>query len=301
MRCAALAVKTCVALGTACLLAGLAGCTLSSRGHQDGPSVPLTEHVAPSLFVAVVPGPALPTNATGQVLSGVMAASARPGEDVEILRAGTKPAVLVAADSPPPATVTIPGKPTAPNAGATAYQEATYQNDLKLWEREAAAERRAVVTRTDAAISTWVNGLGIAKRVGQSPADGTGSGNLASECAAADSALAGLQEMDGRIFSNRRVIMLFADSLSDVPAPCELNGDDVIVITTFLPSAATASAAQADLLSAGAAWAIVLGPEATTSQLAQLVSVGLDQVKSTETLSGRPYSLTTAPSCCRAR
>ena len=119
MRCAALAVKTCVALGTACLLAGLAGCTLSSRGHQDGPSVPLTEHVAPSLFVAVVPGPALPTNATGQVLSGVMAASARPGEDVEILRAGTKPAVLVAADSPPPATVTIPGKPTAPNAGVT--------------------------------------------------------------------------------------------------------------------------------------------------------------------------------------
>ena len=102
MRCAALAVKTCVALGTACLLAGLAGCTLSSRGHQDGPSVPLTEHVAPSLFVAVVPGPALPTNATGQVLSGVMAASARPGEDVEILRAGTKPTVLAVADSPPP-------------------------------------------------------------------------------------------------------------------------------------------------------------------------------------------------------
>jgi outer membrane protein OmpA-like peptidoglycan-associated protein len=286
MRCAALAVKTCVALGTACLLVGLAGCTLSSRGRQDGPSVPLTEHVAPSLFVAVVPGPALPTNATGQVLSGVMAASARPGEDVEILRAGTKPTVLAVADSPPPATVTIPGKPTAPNAGATSYQEAIYQNDLKLWEREVAAGRRAVVTRTNAAVSTWANGLGIAKRVSESPAAETGSGSLASECAAADSALAGLQEMDGGIFGSRRVIMLFANSLADVPALCELNGDDVIVVTTFLPSAMTASEIQADLLSVGAAWTIVLGPEATPSQLAQLVSVGLDQVTSTETLSG---------------
>ena len=256
MRCAALAVKTCVALGTACLLAGLAGCTLSSRGHQGDPSVPLTEHVAPSLFVAVVPGPALPTNATGQVLSGVMAASARPGEDVEILRAGTKPTVLVVADSPPPATVTIPGKPTAPNAGATSYQEAIYQNDLKLWERRLQPEG-APSSPVKTLLCTSTNGLGIAKRVSESPAAETGSGSLASECAAADSVCPACRKWTG-VSSEPSHDHVFANSLADVRALCELNGDDVIVVTTFLPSAVTASEIQADLLSVGAAWTIVL-------------------------------------------
>jgi hypothetical protein len=39
--------------------------------------------------------------------------------------------------------------------------------------------------------------------------------------------------------------------------------DDVIAVTSYLPSAAAASAAQLELLAAGASFAAVLGPEAT--------------------------------------
>jgi outer membrane protein OmpA-like peptidoglycan-associated protein len=286
MRCAAPAARAGVVLGTVCLMAGLAGCTPGGHGHQAGPSVPVTEHVAPSLFMAAVSGPALSANATGQLLSGVVAASARPDENVEILRAETRPAVLVTAGSPPPATVTIPGKPAAPGAGATTYQQATYQNQLKRWEGEATAARRTVAIRTGTAVSAWAHGLDIARRVSQSTPAGTGPGSLASDCTAADSALVGLQQMDEDMFGSRRVIMLFADNLADVPNACDLNGDDVIVVTTFLSSKAAATGAQADLLSAGAAGAAVLGPEATPAGLAQLISAGLNQAASTETLSG---------------
>jgi hypothetical protein len=45
--------------------------------------------------------------------------------------------------------------------------------------------------------------------------------------------------------------------------PGELTGDDVIVSIPYLPTASVAGAAQAELLGAGAAEAVVVGPEVT--------------------------------------
>jgi outer membrane protein OmpA-like peptidoglycan-associated protein len=268
------------AAGLACLLAG---CALGPAGRRGDPPVRLTEPVTPSAFVAVVPAA---MSGTTTALSRIVAETARPGEDVEILRAGARPSVLVAAQSPPPATVVVPGRPAAPQGGTTDYQRATYASRLKRWHGEVAAGRREVTARTGAAMSAWASGLGIGKKVsGVTPA-GTDPTGLAEECSDAVSALAGLEQMAGGSFGVRRVIMAYATSLGGIPPTGELTGDDVIVVTSFLPSAAAASEAQAGLLRAGAAWASVLGPEATPAQLARLVSAGLSQAAPRETVSG---------------
>jgi outer membrane protein OmpA-like peptidoglycan-associated protein len=82
------------------------------------------------------------------------------------------------------------------------------------------------------------------------------------------------------------VIVLYASDLAGTIPAGELTGDNVVVITPFLPSAAAATAAQAELLGAGAARAAVLGPEATRAQLDGLVSAGLSQQVISDTLSG---------------
>ena len=88
-------------------------------------------------------------------------------------------------------------------------------------------------------------------------------------------ALAGLEQEGGDRFGDRRVLLLYVPNLGGIPHVAELAGDDVIVVTPYLPSAARASTAQAKLLDAGAARATVLGPEATAAQIAQLVTAGL--------------------------
>lgn len=278
MRRAALPARAAAAAGLACLLAG---CALGRPGHRGDPPVRLTEHVAPSALVAVVPA-AVP--GTAAALSLIVAQTARPGEDLEIVRAGARPSVLVAAQSPPPATVVVPGRPAAPPGGATDYQRATYGSRLEHWRGEVAAGKREVAARTGAAMSAWASGLGIEKKVGGVTSGGDPAG-LAGECADAVSALAGLEQVAAGSFGVRRVIIAYATSLGGIPPAGELTGDDVIVVTSFLPSAAAASAAQADLLRAGAAWASVLGPEATPAQLARLVSAGLSQTAPRETVS----------------
>jgi hypothetical protein len=64
--------------------------------------------------------------ASGAVLPGLLAATARPNEDVRISQAGTPPRTILAADSPGPDTIVIPGPPSAPGSGQTAYQSAQY-------------------------------------------------------------------------------------------------------------------------------------------------------------------------------
>ena len=137
-------------------------------------------------------------------------------------------------------------------------------------------------------------------------------GSLAAESAVAASALADLEEQAGNVFGSHRVIVLFCDDLTGggaVPAG-ELTGDDVVVVTGYLPTAAAASAAQADLLEAGAAQAAVVGPEVTAAQLAALVSADLSQgaggdLVSAPVLFGNDsYALAPRPSvrsagCCR--
>ncbi len=82
-------------------------------------------------------------------------------------------------------------------------------------------------------------------------------------------------------------MLLSVASLSGMPARGELDGDDVIVVTSYVPGAAAASAAQLDLLDAGASLAAVLGPEVTPAQLDHLVSESLSGHVVSEVRSGQ--------------
>ncbi len=263
-----------------CLALGVSGCTLS-RQAQAISRVTFTEPAVSSALVAVVPGPA-----AGPSLARLVAATARPGEDVDVLAAGATAAVLAAATSPPPARATAPGRPAAPGGGATPFQQAEYRHSLARWQGEVAGARRAVAARTGAALAAWASSLDIAGKVSRLPGAAGPAASLAGECGAAASALAGLDEVAGAGFGGRRVVLLYAPSLGGALPPGELSGDDVIVLTSSLPSAAAISSAQASLLAAGAARASILGPESTPAQLAQLVTLGLSQKVITETLSG---------------
>jgi outer membrane protein OmpA-like peptidoglycan-associated protein len=136
-------------------------------------------------------------------------------------------------------------------------------------------------------VSNWASTLSRAPRTSGRTTTASGAGTLAGECAAAASAVTGLEQTTGSNFGSRRVILLYAPNLAGLPRAGELNGDDLIVITPFLPSAAAASAVQASLIDAGAIQASVLGPETTSAQLDHLVGAGLGQrVMITEDLSG---------------
>ena len=158
-----------VAVGAAILLAG---CGLSSvdgppGGPATGPAVTITQHVAPSALLAVMDGPA-----SGPALSGLLASTARPNEDVRILQAGTPATTIVASDSPAPAQIVIPGPPAAPGGGQTAYQTAQYAKKLKAWRAKRAAEVQAE------AAETAREGVGLAGRPGD-PAEDQQAGRSA--------------------------------------------------------------------------------------------------------------------------
>jgi outer membrane protein OmpA-like peptidoglycan-associated protein len=72
-----------------------------------------------------------------------------------------------------------------------------------------------------------------------------------------------------------------------MPTTGELDGDDVIVVTSYVPSAAAASAAQLNLLAAGASFAAVLGPEVTPAQLDHLVAQSLSGRVRSDVVSGQ--------------
>lgn len=263
--------------GAARLAVILAGCGLADVGGPAGapssrPPVTVTRNVPPSVLLTVMNGPV-----SGPGLPGLVAATARPSEDIAILQAGRPAKTVVAADSPAPPKVVIPGEPVAPGGGETSYQRARYAKRLTHWRGELAAARQADAMLTRDTVSAWLRGLGIQGKVSKLADARDGAGRLAAESAAAASALAGLELQNGNIFGRRRVIVLYCDDLSGTLPAGELAGDNVVVITSFLPTAATASAAQAELLGAGAAQAAVPGPEVTAAQVAALVSADLSQ------------------------
>lgn len=263
-----------------CLLLGVSGCTLSTQTQMTS-RITVTERTVHSALVAVVSGPV-----AGPSLARLVASTARPGEDIDVLRAGPTATVLAAGGSPPPATAVVPGRPAAPSTGETSFQRAEYRRSLTGWQREVSNATKAAVARTHAAVAAWARNLGIARKVSHIHSPARPPVSLTDECAAAASALAGLNEAAGASFGGHRVVLLFAPSLDGTLPVGELTGDDVIVVTSFLPSAAAVSAAQASLLAAGAARASILGPESTTVQLSRLVALGLSQKVVTETLSG---------------
>jgi len=261
------------AIGAATLLAG---CGLSSVGGQPGgPAIGLpvtiTQHVAPSALLAV-----LTRGASGPTLAGLVASTAQPDEDLRILEAGTPATTIVASDSPAPSPMVMPGPPAAPGSGQTDYLAAQYSKRLKAWQAKHAAEVQAEAAQTRHKVSAWLSDLGLPQKISRLADALGGEGTLAAESAVAASALADLEEGVGNIFGHHRVIVLFCDDLSGGLAAGELAADDVIVVTSYLPTAA-ASAAQADLLRAGAAQAAVIGPEVTAAQLDGLVSADLSQ------------------------
>ena len=85
-----------VAVGTVMVLGG---CGLSGVGPPGGPAagpaVTITQDVPASALLVVTTDPA-----SGAALPGLLAATARPNEDLRIVQAGTPPRTIVAADSP---------------------------------------------------------------------------------------------------------------------------------------------------------------------------------------------------------
>ena len=264
-------------VGTTGLAFTLAGCGLlgapgTATAPAAGPSVLISQDTPPSALVAV-----LDSAASGPAISGLVNATVRSSEELTVLQAGAPPKIILSSASPPPATVMVPGKPTAPRGGQTSYQAAQYANRLKHWRGEVTAGRNAEATQVRDSQMAWLRGLNLPVKIGQLAGPAGPAASLVAESAAAASALAGLAEEHGNVFGSRRVVVLYTDDLASRPPTGELSGDTVVVITRSLPSVAAASAAQVNLLAAGAAQASVIGPEVTGPQLAALVSAGLGQ------------------------
>jgi outer membrane protein OmpA-like peptidoglycan-associated protein len=252
----------------------LAGCNLASTssGPAIGPSVTVRQNVPATALLTVTTG-----SAAGPALSGLVASTAQPNEDIRILQAGTPAKTIVASESPAPAAVVLPAEPRAQGGGQTDYQMAQYAKRQKAWQARRAADLAAGATRTRADTAAWLAGLDIPQRLSGLVDPPAGHGNLAAESAVAASALAGLEEEAGSASGHNRVIVLFCDDLSGALPAGELTGDDVIVVASYLPTGAAASTAQVDLLGAGAAQAAVVGSEITAAQLAGLVSADLNE------------------------
>lgn len=266
------------AVGAAALLAG---CHLSSGGGSDtGPAATITQPAVPAALLAVLAAPS-----SGPSLAALVSSTARPREDLRILQAGTPATTVVASDSPAPATIVLPGQPLAPGGGQTTYQSAQYDKRLDAWRAQRAADASAAAELTRRRTSAWVSGLRTAQHIGTLAGPTAGAGSLPAESAVAASAMTGLQQDAGDAFANRRVIVLFPDDLNGALPAGELTGDEVIVVTSGLPTASAASAAQAELLGAGAAQAAVFGPEVTAAQLAALVSADLSAGGGSDTAS----------------
>ena len=262
---------------TAGLALTLAGCGLlgapgTTAAPAAGPSVSISQDTPPSALVAV-----LESAASGPAISALVNATVRSSEELTVLQAESPPKIILSSASPPPATVVVPGKPTAPRGDQTSYQAAQYANRLKHWRGEVTAGKNAEAAQVRDSLAAWLRGLSLAAKIGQLTGPSGPAASLVTESAAAASALAGLAEEHGNVFGSRRVVLLYTDDLASRPPAGELSGDTVVVITRSLPSVAAASAAQVNLLAAGAAQAAVVGPEVTGPQLAALVSADLGQ------------------------
>jgi len=263
--------------GTAGLAVVLAGCSLLgapgiATTPAAGPSVSISQDTRPSALIVV-----LDSAASGPAISALVNATVRSSEELTVLQAEAPPKIILSAASPPPAAVVVPGKPTAPRGNQTSYQAAQYANRLKHWRGEVTAGKNAEATQVRDSLAAWLRGLGLAAKIGQLTDPPGPAASLVTESAAAASALAALAEEHGNAFGSRRVVVLYTDDLGSRPPAGELSGDTVVVITGSLPSVAAASAAQVNLLAAGAAQAAVVGPEVTSPQLAALVSADLSQ------------------------
>jgi outer membrane protein OmpA-like peptidoglycan-associated protein len=273
---------SCAATGAAAIVAAATGCgaILTAPATHHVPTAPstLTVRAVPSMLV-VVTGP----GGSAQLIRQVVTATARPREDLDVLEPTERERPLIASTSPAPLSLGVPGRPTAPGRGASSYQEGQYQHALARWRSQVALGRRAVAVRTTAAVARWAHALRTFLATGP---DDQLAATLPRDCAVAASTVSGLVNQAGSRFGGK-VMLLSVASLSGMPPTGELDGDDVIVVTSYVPGAAAASAAQLDLLAAGASFAAVVGPEVTPAQLDRLVSESLGRHLKSEVVSGQ--------------
>jgi hypothetical protein len=146
---------SCPAVGAVLVTAGcgVSGLYSPAAKPTTEPPVAITWHAAPSALVAVVDGTGI-----GPALSGLVAATAGPKEDLDILSVSPRPEALIASASPAPAKVVIPGKPVAPGKGATAYAWGLYRKSLKTWDGEFRAGERDAATRTQCLCLNLIGG-----------------------------------------------------------------------------------------------------------------------------------------------
>ena len=109
-----------------------------------------------------------------------------------------------------------------------------------------------MASRTARATAAWARPLLARAAAGGGAPASPAAASLAAECGLATSVLSGLVDQAGARFSGR-VLVLAVRSLTGLPPAGGLAGDDVLVLVPTVPGAAAASAAQQDLIAAGAA------------------------------------------------
>jgi outer membrane protein OmpA-like peptidoglycan-associated protein len=135
-------------------------------------------------------------------------------------------------------------------------------------------------------LAAWARGLGLAGQVSHLPRPARRQTSLAAECGDAASALLRLGNASGTGPGGARVIVLYASSLAGRLPPGELDGDDVIVVLPYAPTAKAIGSATGNLIAAGAAEASIEGTDTTPAQLAARVAADLSSHAVTDRLSG---------------
>lgn len=256
-----------LALVIGCLPLVAAGCQLAGLTSSGQPrpkaSIIISDPVASS--VTIVAGRPDATAA-----AAIARDTVQPSESLVVLGAGQPVRVVVASVSPAPASLVIPGRPTRPRAGSSPYQWSKYRQNVRSWQKDKAAATQKANVLTDASETRWLDGLTVSRRLDTLPPVASAELRLGRECADAADEMAGLATASGS--HARPVLVLYASALGGAVQAGELNGDAVIVVTNYLPSAAAVGAAQIRLVRAGALRATIVGPAAPTSQIASLIT-----------------------------
>ena len=176
--------------------------------------------------------------------------------------------------------------PAPPGPGASSYQQSQYQNALAHWRargrRRAARGRRPDQGRPRGAGSRSLR----LPLTGTGPADQRAA-SLPAECSLAASTGHGPGEPGWLAFPRPGRAAVRREPQRHAPRRANWTGTTSSPSPRTVPSAAAASAAQLDLLAAGASFAAVLGPEATPAQLDHLVSGALSGHVISEVVSGQ--------------
>ncbi len=202
-------------------------------------------------------------------LSGLVTATARPGERLVIL--STSGRSLYSSSAPAPPTMIGPPPPPTIPAGATAYQQALYEKAIAEYQAKLKAAKKTLLHKQQQELATWAADAANTASVHSTRADfAEALTSAALDITSLDQA--GLTDTGSKVV----VILGSGQQLTTAPTtlPAGLKGTTVVV-SGFLGNVDHEAAWQADMLEAGAANAMVLGSPDGGSQLASAVGMGL--------------------------